>query len=157
MVETGSAQRKAYVITGPTSGIGRRTAVELAKYGTVVLVGRDQGKLGEVQQTIERAGQHAVPVVCDLSDLASGRSGAPEVIALPLPLAGLVNNAGIMQMHATKNAQGWDTVFATNPLGPFVLTEALTPDLPDGANVVFICSGVEDPERRPPGAAGSRG
>jgi short-subunit dehydrogenase len=34
--------RKAYIITGPTSGIGRLTAFELAKYGTVVLVGRDR-------------------------------------------------------------------------------------------------------------------
>ena len=53
--------RKAYIITGPTSGIGRRTALELAKHGTVVLVGRDRRKLDELQQTIEQKGQHAVP------------------------------------------------------------------------------------------------
>jgi NAD(P)-dependent dehydrogenase (short-subunit alcohol dehydrogenase family) len=157
MAETTPGERKAYIITGPTSGIGHRTALELAKHGTVVLVGRDQGKLDEVQKTIERAGQHAVPVVCDLSDLASVRRAAAEIIALRLPLAGLVNNAGIFDMHATKNAQGWDTTFATNHLGPFVLTEALMPHLPDGANVVFVCSGVEDPERRPAVVAGFRG
>ena len=146
-----------YIITGPTSGIGHSTALELAKYGTVVLVGRDQGRLIEVQKTIERAGQHAVPVGCDLSDLASVRRAAAEIIALRLPLAGLVNNAGIMEMRATKNAQGWDTTFATDHLGPFALTEALMPHLPDGANVVFVCSGVEDPERRPAVIAGFRG
>jgi NAD(P)-dependent dehydrogenase (short-subunit alcohol dehydrogenase family) len=151
------AEHKAYIITGPTSGFGYRTALELAKHGTVVLVGRDQGKLDEVRKTIERAGQHAVPVVCDLSDLASVRRAAAEIIALHLPLAGLVNNAGTGQRRATKNAQGWDTVFATNHLGPFLLTEALMPHLPDGANVVFICSGVEDPERRPAVIAGFRG
>jgi NAD(P)-dependent dehydrogenase (short-subunit alcohol dehydrogenase family) len=48
-------------------------------------------------------------------------------------------------------------VFATNHLSPFVLTEALMPHLPDGASVVFICSGVEDPERRPAKIAGFRG
>ncbi len=37
------------------------------------------------------------------------------------------------------------------------MTEALIPYLPDGANVVFICSGVEDPERRPAVVAGFRG
>ena len=47
--------------------------------------------------------------------------------------------------------------FATNHLGPFALTEALVPQLSDGANVVFICSGVEDPERKPARAAGFRG
>jgi NAD(P)-dependent dehydrogenase (short-subunit alcohol dehydrogenase family) len=110
-----------------------------------------------VRKTIERAGRQAVPVVCDLSDLASVRHAAAEIIALGLPLAGLVNNAGIMQMHPTKNGQGWDTVFATNHLGPFVLTEALMPHLPDGTTVVFVCSGAEDPERRPAVIAGFRG
>jgi NAD(P)-dependent dehydrogenase (short-subunit alcohol dehydrogenase family) len=47
--------------------------------------------------------------------------------------------------------------YATNHLGPFVLTGALIPHLPDGANVVFIVSGVEDPERKPAKAAGFRG
>src|ERR1700677_1969534 len=47
--------------------------------------------------------------------------------------------------------------FATNHLGPFVLTEALVPHLPDGANVVFVASAVEDPERKPAKAVGFRG
>jgi NAD(P)-dependent dehydrogenase (short-subunit alcohol dehydrogenase family) len=154
---TGPQPDKAYVITGPTSGIGYRTALELAKHGTVVLVGRDRDKLGQVRQTIEGAGGRAVTVVGDLSDIASARRAAAEIIALGLPLAGLVNNAGIGMPRASKNAQGWDLVFATNHLGPFALTEALIPGLPDGATVVFVASGVEDPERRPATIAGFRG
>jgi NAD(P)-dependent dehydrogenase (short-subunit alcohol dehydrogenase family) len=150
-------EQPAYIITGPTSGIGYKTALETAKHGTVVLAGRDRGKLDEVRTTIERAGGHAVPVACDVSDLASVRRAAAEITALRLPLAGLVNNAGTGQVRATKNARGWDMVFATNHLGPFALTEALMPHLPDGANVVFVCSGVEDPERRPAVIAGFRG
>jgi NAD(P)-dependent dehydrogenase (short-subunit alcohol dehydrogenase family) len=148
---------KAYVVTGPTSGIGRATALELAKHGTVVLAGRDRAKLDDLQKTIEHQGQHAVSVVCDLSDLGSVRRAAAEIAALGLPIVGLVNNAGIMGMRATKNAEGIDNSFATNHLGPFVLTEALLPRLPDGANVVFVCSGVEDPERKPAVMAGFRG
>jgi NAD(P)-dependent dehydrogenase (short-subunit alcohol dehydrogenase family) len=148
--------RNAYIITGPTSGIGRGTAFELAKHGTVVLVGRDRRKLDEMQKTIERKGQRAVSVVCDLSDLASVRRAAAEIIALHLSIAGLLNNAGIMQMRATKNALGWDMTFATNHLGPFALTEALVPHLPNSANVVFVASAVEDPERKPAKAFGFR-
>ena len=85
------------------------------------------------------------------------RRAAAEIIALRLPIAGLVNNAGINQMRPTKSAQGWDLAFATNHLGPFVLTELLMPHLPDGANVVFVASGVEDPERKPAKAVGFRG
>jgi NAD(P)-dependent dehydrogenase (short-subunit alcohol dehydrogenase family) len=149
--------RMAYIITGPTSGIGRATALEMAKHGQIVLVGRNPEKLNELERKIEQRGGHAVSVVCDLSDLASVRRAAAEIIALKLPVAGLLNNAGIMQMRPTKNALGWDMSFATNHLGPFALTEALVPNLPDGANVVFVCSAAEDPERKPAVAFGFRG
>ena len=157
MANTVSLDRKAYIITGPTSGIGRATAFELAKHGMVVLVGRDRAKLDEVQKAIEKNGQQAVSVVCDLSEPASVRSGVADIIALHLPIVGLLNNAGIAQMRATKNSLGWDTTFATNHLGPFALTEALVPHLPDGATVVFVVSATEDPERKLAVAAGFRG
>lgn len=148
---------RAWIITGPTSGIGRRTALELGRHGTVVLVGRDPGKLSEVETEIRAQPGHAVSVVCDLSDIPSARRAAAQIVALGLPIAGLLNNAGIMPNRAGRSAQGWDLAFATNHLGPFAFTEALMPHLRDGANVVFICSGVEDPERKPAVAAGFRG
>jgi NAD(P)-dependent dehydrogenase (short-subunit alcohol dehydrogenase family) len=150
-------EHEAYIITGPTSGIGRATAFEVAKHGTVVLVGRDRGKLDDLQKVIEQEGGHAMPVECDLSDIASVRRAAAKIINLHLPIRGLVNNAGIMQMRPAKNARGWDMTFATNHLGPFALTEALMPSLPNGANVLFVVSAVEDPERKPAVAAGFRG
>src|ERR1700723_2983724 len=150
-------KRDSYIITGPTSGIGRASAFEVAKHGTVILVGRDREKLDQLQQEIVKKGGQAVPVVCDVSDLASVRRAAAEIVALELPIRGLLNNAGIFPMSATKNALGWDNAFATNHIGPFVLTEALIPHLPDGANVVFVASGVEDPERKPAKMAGFRG
>jgi NAD(P)-dependent dehydrogenase (short-subunit alcohol dehydrogenase family) len=149
--------RKVYILTGPTSGIGRATALEMAKHGEIVLVGRDPKKLNEFQGEIEQKGGRAVSVVCDLSDMASVRRAAGQIVALKLPIAGLLNNAGILQMRPTKNARGWDTSFVTNHLGPFALTEALVPSLPKGANVVFVVSAVEDPERKPAVAAGFRG
>ena len=149
--------RKAYIITGPTSGIGRATAFEVARLGTVVLVGRNRQKLREMQKALEQKGGRAVSVVCDLSDLASVQRAAAEIIALDLPIVGLLNNAGIFPMRAAKNELDWDNAFATNHIGPFVLTEALIPYLPDGANVVFVASGVEDPERKPAKMSGFRG
>jgi NAD(P)-dependent dehydrogenase (short-subunit alcohol dehydrogenase family) len=152
-----AADHRAYIVTGPTSGIGRRAALELAKHGAVVLVGRDRQRLDGVRSIIERMGQRATSVVCDLSDMASVERAAVEIIALDLPIAGLLNNAGIRQVRPTQTARGWDMTFATNHLGPFALTEALAPHLPDGVNVVFVASAVEDPERKPAKAAGFRG
>ena len=121
---------RAYVITGPTSGYGLATAQEVAKHGTVVLVGRDREKLDALQRGIQQKGGHVETVVCDFSDVESVRRVATEIVGLGLPLAGLVNNAGVMQLRPTKNARGWDMSYATNHLGPFVLTEALIPHLP---------------------------
>ena len=152
-----AAARKAYIVTGPTSGIGRATALELARRGVVVLVGRDAKRLAEVQGLIERRRGRAASIVCDLSDVAGARRAAAEIIAMGLPIAGLLNNAGMRQTHPTKTSQGWDMTFATNYLGPFALTEALAPHLPDGANVVFVVSAVEDPDRQPAKTVGFRG
>ena len=152
-----TSRRKAYVITGPTSGIGRLTAFEIAKHGVVILVGRDQAKLQQTQKAIGRAGGEAVSVVCDLSVLTSARNAALQIIDLRLPIAGVLNNAGIFPHAATKSAAGIDLAFATNHLGPFVFTETLIPNLEDGTTVVFVASGVEDPERKPAKAVGFRG
>lgn len=149
--------QKAYIITGPTSGIGYETALELAKHGTVILAGRNRNKLEAVKKTINERGREAVVVLCDVSDLTSVKRAAREIVALGLPVTGLLNNAGIMPQKALKNAQGWDMTFATNYLGGFALTEALVPHLPDGANVVFVGSAIEDPERKPAKMMGMKG
>ncbi|AEV98605.1 short-chain dehydrogenase [Niastella koreensis] len=149
--------KKAYIITGPTSGIGYATALELAKYGTVILVGRNQEKLKKVKKDIEKVGQQAISIICDISDIKSVRHAALQIIDCQLPIGGLINNAGIMQPKVKKNAQGWDMTFATNHLGAFALTETLVSHLPDGANVVFIASAIEDPERKPAKIMGMKG
>src|ERR1700733_4512232 len=112
-LSTGNVKdRQAYIITGPTSGIGRATALELARHGTVVLVGRNPDKLAQVQKSIANRGLRAVSIVCNLSNIVSVRTAAKEITALHLPIAGLINNAGIMQMRPTSNALGWDMSFA---------------------------------------------
>lgn len=148
---------KAYIVTGPTSGIGLRTALNLSAYGTLILVGRNRAKLDQVRQRIEGKGRSALCVVCDFSDLSSIRYATAEILALRLPIVGLLNNAGMMQMRPTKTLMGWDTTFATNHLGPFAFTQMLMPSLLDRANVLFVVSAVEDPDRKPAVAAGFRG
>ena len=59
-MSTAAAGSKAFIVTGPTSCIGRATVLELSKHGTIVLVGRDAMRLEEVQRAIVRRGRHAV-------------------------------------------------------------------------------------------------
>jgi NAD(P)-dependent dehydrogenase (short-subunit alcohol dehydrogenase family) len=147
----------AWVITGPTSGIGHETALELAEHGTVVLVGRRRDKLATVEAEITARGGSATSVVADFSDIDSARRAASDVAALGLPIRGVLNNAGIMLSKPATNANGWELAFATNVLGPLAFTDALLPSLADGTNVVFITSAVEDPERTLAVRAGFRG
>ena len=146
-----------FVVTGPTSGIGLSVALELSRHGTVVLAGRNAAKLENVRGRIESQGGRALTVLCDLSDQASVRRAAAQIVALDLPITGLLNNAGVMPLQAGKTAADWDLTFATNYLGPFALTEALVPHLPDGARILFVVSAIEDPERKPAKVMGMRG
>jgi len=158
MANNTNTRKKAWVITGPTSGIGRRAAMELAHRGTVVLVGRDQGKLRELEEEVNALPQgDAVSVVADFADVTSVRRAAEQIVALDLPISGVANNAGGMQTKGGQSKQGWDIAFATNHLGPLAFTDALIPHLPDGATVTFTASGVEDSERKPATRAGFRG
>lgn len=152
-----STPQTAYIITGPTSGIGYATALELAKHGEVILVGRDREKLSALQSTIESHGGSALALRCDISNITDVRRTAAEILRRKLPIAGLVNNAGIHQARPTESVQGWDMTFATDHLGPFAFTEFLMPHLAEGTSIVFIASGVEDPERKPAKQAGFRG
>jgi NAD(P)-dependent dehydrogenase (short-subunit alcohol dehydrogenase family) len=152
-----TTDKPAWVVTGPTSGLGHRTALELAPHGTVVLVGRNPDKLATVQREIEATGGTAVSVVADFADVRSARRAAAEIAALGLPIRGVLNNAGIMLSKPATNDQGWELAFATNVLGPLAFTDALVPSLADGTNVVFITSAVEDPERTIAVRAGFRG
>jgi NAD(P)-dependent dehydrogenase (short-subunit alcohol dehydrogenase family) len=115
------------------------------------------GGAHDVEQPIRAQGARAVSVVSDRSDVTSARRAAAEIATLGLPTAGPLNNAGVGSTRPSVTAQGGDTTVATSHLGPFALTEALLPHLKDGANVVFVCPGVEDPKRRPAVAAGFRG
>lgn len=136
----------AWIVTGPTSGIGYRTALRLAAHGTVVLVGRDPVKLEKVRHEIESKGGSAVSIVSDLSDITSARRAAKDIAGLGLTISGLLNNVGIMPATTSRSKQGWDLAFATNHLGPLAFTDTLIPSMPDGSNVVFVCSSAEDPE-----------
>lgn len=151
-------QKQAWVITGPTSGIGREAALQLATHGTVVLVGRDLGRLRELEHEIKGLPNgSAVSVAADFADVRSVRRAADDIVALGVPIGGVANNAGGMQTTGGTSAQGWDIAFATNHLGPFAFTEALIPHLSDGTQILFTSSGVEDPERKPATSAGFRG
>ena len=123
---------KICLVTGASSGIGRETAVELARMGaTVVAVSKDKARgeaaLAEIRQ---RSGNPTVSLL--LGDLGIQR-GVREVAAAFLAqhdrLDVLVNNAGAAFPEHKLNEDGLELTFALNHMGYFLLTELLLPTL----------------------------
>ncbi len=121
----GQLKGKTCMITGASSGLGRVTAIELARMGaTLVLVCRDRTRgenvTGEVR---ELTGNPAVSLMlADLSVQQSIRNLAAEFLARGEPLHVLVNNAGVFNLKRSLTADGIEAVFAINHLSYFMLT-----------------------------------
>jgi NAD(P)-dependent dehydrogenase (short-subunit alcohol dehydrogenase family) len=156
------SDRNAFVVTGPTSGMGRSMALTLATPdATVFLVARDRAKLDALVSSIEGARGRAIAIVADFTDLAAVVRAAHEITGRAkkdgLRLVGLLNNAGTQQRRTARTARGLELTYAVNHLASFALTDALLPARSPGATVVFVASGTEDPNLAGATAFGFRG
>ena len=138
---------RVVMVTGANAGMGKEIVFALAGMGaTVVMVCRDSGR-GEAarREVQERSGSGDVELlVADLSSQQSIRNLVREFAASHDRLHVLVNNAGITQPRRIETADGLESVFATNHLGPFLLTNLILPLLTASApsRVVTVASGA---------------
>ena len=143
---------KVVLVTGATAGLGRAAAEGFAALGASVrLLARDAGRGEDARAAISEAtGNDDVRVgIGDMSDMASVRHFAEEFLATEERLDVLVNNAGVLPQERTVSADGYELAFATNVLGPFLLTELLLPLLRESApaRIVNVSSGGMYTER----------
>jgi NAD(P)-dependent dehydrogenase (short-subunit alcohol dehydrogenase family) len=151
-------QGKTVVVTGGNSGIGYETALALSAMGArVIVTARNADKGRAAVAAINDAAQAAVDgsaavqlVVFDLADLASVRRGAAEILELAPRLDVLVNNAGLIQTLRSETVDGYETTFAVNHLGPFLLTNLLADRLVQSApaRIVNVASTAHSTARR---------
>jgi retinol dehydrogenase-12 len=126
-----AAQGRTFFVTGANSGIGRALVEALAaEGGNVVVASRSEERTRPVLDEI-RSRYPAVDaqfVQVDVSDLASVRQAAEAFLATGHPIDVLVNNAGIAGTRGLS-PQGFDLTYATNYIGPFLLTNLLLPGI----------------------------
>jgi NAD(P)-dependent dehydrogenase (short-subunit alcohol dehydrogenase family) len=121
-------QGKTVLVTGANQGIGKATAVALARKGArVVIVARNADKGRAALADIEAAGpgQGAELIVGDLSLQCEVRRAAHEFLGRHSRLDVLVNNAGVFVPERHETLEGVEETFAVNHLAPFLLTNEL--------------------------------
>ena len=119
---------KVALVTGATSGLGRRFALILAKAGaSVAITGRRVDRLADLKAEIEAMGRKALPVALDVTDTAS-IAACVEAVEAGLGIVDiLVNNAGmnVEAMAHEVTPEGYDTMFNTNVRGAFFMAQAV--------------------------------
>lgn len=135
---------RTVLVTGATSGIGRATALGLARMDAhVAITGRDRGRTEDAASEIRMAGGRDVDLfVADLSSQAQVRRLASEVLEGLSRIDVLVNNVGGYWSTRHITADGLERTFALNHLAPFLLTNLLLDRLERSApaRVVTVAS-----------------
>ncbi|XP_062430569.1 retinol dehydrogenase 12-like [Rhea pennata] len=119
---------KTVIVTGANSGIGKCVALELARRNARTILACRSRERGEAAAAEIRAatGNPAVLLrLLDTGSLASVRAFAGRVLREEARLDVLVNNAGLTGLPFAVTPEGLERTFATNYLGPFLLTNLL--------------------------------
>jgi 3-oxoacyl-[acyl-carrier protein] reductase len=136
---------KTALVTGASRGIGRASALALAKEGAQVLIHYSSGaaEADAVVAEIRAAGGRAQKIGADLRD-ANGphqlTRHVREIVGERLDI--LVANAGISKAASIEDTtvEDFDNLFAVNVRAPFFLVQQLLPVLRDGSSVVLLSS-----------------
>jgi NAD(P)-dependent dehydrogenase (short-subunit alcohol dehydrogenase family) len=138
---------KVCVVTGSNSGIGKETALALAKMDALVVMvvrNRERGEKARAE-IVGQSGSKSVDImICDLASMDSIRHFAREFKGRYGRLDVLINNAGAVFNRREVTNEGFERTLAVNYLGPFLLTHELTALLKSSApsRVINLSSGL---------------
>jgi NAD(P)-dependent dehydrogenase (short-subunit alcohol dehydrogenase family) len=133
---TTNMQGKTVLITGGNTGIGKATAIALARMGAQVTITSRNPAKGEAALADIRQQSGSDRVECmrlDLASLASVRRFAAEFLVAHPRLDVLINNAGLVLSTRSETEDGFESTLGVNHLGHFLLTNLLLPRLKESA------------------------
>ncbi len=138
---------KTVVITGGNTGIGKATAVDLARRNArVILACRsvEKGEKAAVDVRRESGNNNVIFRQLDLASLASVRQFAAQILKEEQKIDILINNAGIFGCPYWKTEDGFEMQFGVNHLGHFLLTNLLLERIKEApaARIVNVSSSL---------------
>ena len=135
--------KKTALVTGANAGMGKATAITLAKLGMeVVMLCRSPAR-GEaaLQEVKEKSGSSNVSLMmCDLSDMADIQRFCKAFMKQHPVLDVLVNNAGVLSFERQETKDGLELHFGICHVGHFLLTMSLLPCMGKSSRIVMVGS-----------------
>src|ERR671938_16188 len=137
---------KVVMITGASRGLGRALTLAFAEEGAnLVINSRNSDSLDPVVKEAEDAGAEVLAVPADVSVQADVERLVNAAVDRFGRIDVLVNNAGLLGPRVPiveYPEDEWRKVLEANLTGPFLLTKALIPHMPEGGSIINITSGV---------------
>jgi len=136
---------RACAVTGASSGIGRATALSLAREGAaILLVGRREQPLAEVAQECRQAGARVETLAVDVTAADAGDRVVEALLGNFERIDVLVNNAGTSAIRTLDQLtdDDWQTQWELNVIGPMRLMRAAAPEMASRGwgRIVNVCS-----------------
>ncbi|CAE6687451.1 Putative ketoacyl reductase [Paraburkholderia nemoris] len=135
---------KVAIVTGASQGIGRSTAIRLARdFASVVVVARNRENLAQTADEVRKAGGKALPIDLDLSDPEAAQKVVDQTLSAFGQIDALLNIAGaVPQIDVFEMSDDqWDRGFALKLHGARRLTIAAWPSLKKTSGSVVLMSG----------------
>ena len=137
---------KVVMITGASRGLGRALTLAFAEEGAnLVINSRNSDSLDPVVKEAEDAGAEVLAVPADVSVQADVERLVNAAVDRFGRIDVLVNNAGLLGPRVPiveYPEDEWRKVLEANLTGPFLLTKALIPHMPEGGSIINVTSGV---------------
>ena len=137
---------KVALITGASQGLGRALALAFAREGARVVVNaRSEDSVRPVAGEVEDAGAEVLAVAADVSKGADVERLVGESVDRFGKIDVLVNNAGLLGPRVAIEdypEDEWRRIIDANLTGPFLVSKATIPYLPEGASIINVVSGV---------------
>jgi NAD(P)-dependent dehydrogenase (short-subunit alcohol dehydrogenase family) len=137
---------KVAMITGASQGLGRALALAFGREGArVVINSRSEDTIRPVAEEAESLGAEVLALAADVSRSADGERLVSAVAERFGRIDVLVNNAGVLGPRVPIEEypeDEWRRVIDANLTGPFLVTKAAIPHMPEGGSIINVVSGV---------------